>query len=142
MSTRRKAREAALQMLFLVDQSGQDEQDAAAVIDQFWNGLSSSSMHEDTREFADRLVLGFCAHRQQVDDTIRGASTHWRLERMARVDRNVIRVAVYELLRCPDIPRRVSINEAIEVAKRFGDEGSSSFVNGILDRIAVDAGKE
>lgn len=139
MSPRRKAREAALQMLYQLDAG---EHDAPAIISQFWNGLSAAKFGDDTREFADMLVLGFREHRDQVDETIRSASTHWRLERMARVDRNVIRMAVYELLHCEDIPRRVSINEAIEVAKRFGDEGSSAFVNGILDRIAVDADKQ
>jgi len=138
MSTRRKGREAALQMLYQLDAG---EVDAPGVVSQFWGGLSTVQQAEETRSFADLLVLGFREHRDEVDETIRRASTHWRLERMARVDRNVIRMAVYELLHCEDIPTRVSINEAIEVAKRFGDEGSPAFVNGILDRIAIDADK-
>lgn len=139
MSTRRKAREAALQMLYQLDAG---ERDAPVVIAQFWGGLSAAKLDEDTRAFADRLVMGFREHRDEVDATIKAASTHWRLERMARVDRNLLRVAVYELIHCDDIPRRVSINEAIEVAKRFGDEGSPAFVNGILDRVAVDVDKQ
>lgn len=126
-------------MLYQVDLG---EHDAAQAVALFWDGLTVTKLDPETREFANQLVLGCQEHSKDVDDTIRRASTHWRIERMARVDRNVIRMAVYELLHCDDIPRSVTINEAIEVARRFGDEGSPAFVNGILDRIAVDEGKQ
>lgn len=93
-------------------------------------------------DFANAIVRGYAADRARVDDMIRGVSQHWRLERMTRVDRNVLRLGVWELVACDDIPRRVTLNEAIELAKRFGTETSASFVNGVLDRIASDLKKE
>jgi N utilization substance protein B len=91
--------------------------------------------------FADQLVVGCAKVQDQLDAKIRGVSKHWRLERMARVDRNIIRLATYELMFQGDIPRRVTLNEAVELAKRFGNEESPAFVNGVLDRIADELGK-
>lgn len=136
MGTRRKGRTAALQVLHQMDVCGIS---GPAALKLFWATLATD---HDTREFTDSLVLGYDAHREAVDTTIRNASKHWRLERMARVDRNIIRLAAYELLHCDDIPRRVTLNEAIELAKRFGDEGSPAFVNGVLDRIAAEVPKD
>lgn len=130
MSSRRKGREAAVQMLYQMDVSGVD---AATAVANHWATLASN---DEGREFADELVLGLSQQSERIDTLIRDTSKHWRLERMAKVDRNVIRLAVYELLERPDIPRKVTINEAVELAKRFGDENSSAFVNGVLDRIA------
>lgn len=130
MGLRRKAREAAIQMLYQMDMSGVD---AATAIRLYWSSLAPN---EGPREFADDLVQGLAAAADRVDELIRQVSKHWRLERMARVDRNIIRLAVYELAERPEIPRRVTLNEAIELAKRFGDENSPAFVNGVLDRIA------
>jgi N utilization substance protein B len=87
------------------------------------------------REFADRLVTGVIQNQKTIDDTIRKHSQHWTLERMTAVDRNILRIAVYEMTLMENIPIKVTLNEAIEVAKRYGDEASGAFVNGILDHI-------
>jgi N utilization substance protein B len=136
MGSRRKAREAAVQMLYQMDVAGVE---AARAIELFWENLGTEA---DEREFADALVLGYGARHDEIDDKIRAASKHWRLERMSRVDRNIIRLGAYELLHVNDVPRRVTLNEAVELAKRFGNEESPAFVNGVLDRIADDATKE
>jgi len=133
---RRKAREAAIQMLYQMDMAAVD---APVAIRLYWGTLAGN---DGAREFADDLVLGLAAASERVDALIRQVSKHWRLERMARVDRNIIRLAVYELAERPEIPRRVTLNEAIELAKRFGDENSPAFVNGVLDRIADAVQKE
>jgi N utilization substance protein B len=122
-------------MLYQIDASGEEAERATRL---FWSNLGE----EKADEFADRLVRGWADQREAIDETIRNVSQHWRLERMARVDRNIIRLAVYELLNLPDVPAKVTLNEAVELAKRFGDEGSPAFVNGVLDRIASDVGKE
>jgi N utilization substance protein B len=135
MGSRRKAREAAVQMLYQLDLCGLD---AAIVTRLYWEHLGVAAERD---EFADELVIG-CANAQvELDAKIRSVSKHWRLERMARVDRNIIRLATFELMHQPDIPRRVTLNEAVELAKRFGNEESPAFVNGVLDRIADDLGK-
>jgi N utilization substance protein B len=135
MGSRRKAREAAVQMLYQMDASGID---AAAAIELYWRYLASPV---DRDEFADQLVLGFGREREAIDEKIRAVSKHWRLERMAWVDRNIIRLGAYELLHVADIPSRVTLNETVELAKRFGNEESPAFVNGVLDRIADDVTK-
>ena len=134
--SRRRSREAALQMLFQMDVSGVS---AAQAIHTYWASLSSSREGED---FANELVRGFGDAHEEIDETIRSVSQHWRLERMTKVDRNILRLATYELMKLGDVPRRVTLNEAVELAKRFGSEGSAGFVNGVLDRIASDLGKD
>jgi N utilization substance protein B len=104
----------------------------------FWQHLGVAAERD---EFADQLVLGFGRVSEEIDAKIRAVSRHWRLERMARVDRNIIRLGAYELMHVADIPRRVTLNEAVELAKRFGNEESPAFVNGVLDRIADDVAK-
>lgn len=136
MGTRRKGRETALQILYQMDLSDTPA-DRAVLL--FWGNLAASREGE---EFANLIVRGYGAEAAVVDEKIRSVSQHWRLERMSRVDRNIIRLATYELLRMPDVPARVSLNEAIELAKRYGNEGSAAFVNGVLDRIATECGKE
>lgn len=146
MGSRRKGREAALQMLYQMDVGGSGAEDA---IRAYWAHLgenegsdtSADASDAGTVEFANMLVRGFATHRARIDETIRSVSHHWRLERMTRVDRNILRLATFELLELSDVPRRVTLNEAIELAKRFGSEGSAGFVNGVLDRIAGDLGK-
>lgn len=138
MGTRRKAREAALQVLYQLDVAGTPADQA---IDHFFE-LYDEESDAETREFAEQLVRGCTAQLEAIDAKIRDVSRHWRIERMARVDRNVMRLAVYELMALPDVPRRVTLNEAVELAKRFGDENSASFVNGVLDRIASEIGKD
>lgn len=128
--TRRRAREAALKILYQLDLGGGA---AEAAIAAYWDCFD---LEAEGDEYAGELVRGFDADRELVDETIRSASTRWRLERMAAVDRNVLRIGAYELLRCEDVPTSVVIDEAIELAKRFGAEESSAFVNGLLDRIA------
>jgi len=136
MGSRRKGREAALQMLYQMDVSGVGAEDALRL---YWTHLGTNREGED---FANLLVRGYEDAQAAIDELIREVSHHWRLERMARVDRNILRLACFELLRLKDVPRRVTLNEAVELAKRFGSEGSPGFVNGVLDRIASDMGKE
>ena len=138
MGSRRKAREASLQMLYQMDVSGVS---AERAIRLFWSGLTEVDDSE-TQDFANEIVRGYAAKRESIDETIRSVSQHWRLERMARVDRNILRLGVYELLELKDVPRKVTLNEAVELAKRYGDENSPSFVNGVLDRIAAELAKE
>jgi N utilization substance protein B len=135
MGSRRKAREAAVQMLYQIDLCGLE---VAAAIELFWKHLGVPTERDD---FADQLVLGFGRVSEEIDAKIRAVSRHWRLERMARVDRNIIRLGAYELMHVADIPRRVTLNEAVELAKRFGNEESPAFVNGVLDRIADEVAK-
>ncbi len=110
-------------------------------VKSYWGHLAEPDEAFDQVEFANAIVEGYVAHKDEVDDLIRASSHHWRLERMPIVDRNVIRAAIVELREMPDIPKRVTLNEAVELAKRFGSEGSGAFVNGILDRIATELGK-
>jgi len=126
---RRRARESALQMLYQIDQTGAS---AEEVFRQFWLGQDATDEH---REFAERLVSGVLAGQGETDRLIGGAAEHWRLDRMAVVDRNVLRLAVCEMLTHPETPPAVVIDEAIEVAKRFGSADSGAFINGILDSI-------
>lgn len=136
MGARRRGRESALQILYHLDTVGGTVEQG---VNLYYGTLADSAAG---RQFAELLVRGVDDEKQAVDDAIQAASHHWRLNRMSRVDRNVLRVGAYELLFCDDIPRRVTLNEAVELAKRFGSEGSGSFVNGLLDRIADEAGKE
>jgi N utilization substance protein B len=138
MGSRRKGREAALHILYFMDVSGVS---AVQATRQYWGHLDDAREHADGREFAERIVEGYAQDAAGVDDLIRSSSHHWRLERMPLVDRNVLRVAIVELREMEDIPKRVTLNEAVELAKRFGAEGSGAFVNGVLDRIASELGK-
>ena len=131
MGSRTKARECALQALYQLDLSGGDPRDAVrGVLAHF------EEADEATERFADELVRGVQSERPQIDALIQTSSTHWKLERMARVDRNILRLAVYEILRRADVPVRVTLNEAVELGKKYGSEESSAFVNGVLDRMA------
>jgi len=86
-------------------------------------------------EFAKRIVLGVMEHRQEIDRLIEERSENWRLDRMTMIDRNILRIAIFELLYCSEVPPKVTLNEAIDLGKRFGSEESGSFINGVLDRI-------
>lgn len=130
MGHRRRSREYALQVLFQLDLAASP---VDAVLQSFW---SEREADENVRLFTERLVHGVIDDRETIDRRIRETSEHWRLERMAVVDRNVLRMAVLEL-QTGETPAAVVIDEAIEVAKRFGNEGSGSFINGVLDRIRV-----
>jgi transcription antitermination protein NusB len=135
VGARTTAREAALQMLFAIDATGNDTDQA---ISDFWRELPGDA---EGREYADALVRGVRDGADKLDERIRAASQNWRLERMARIDRNALRLGTYELLTRSDVPRAVILDEAVELAKRFGGEESSKFVNGVLDRIADDLGR-
>jgi transcription antitermination protein NusB len=135
MGARTTAREAALQMLYAVEASGASVEQA---IKNFWWELPGDA---EGREYADAVVLGVSAELADLDRRIRAASQNWRLERMTRVDRNVLRIGTWELLKQNEVPRAVILDEAVELAKRFGTEESGAFVNGVLDRIADDCGR-
>ena len=103
-------------------------------LSRFWR--SFEPVEKEVMALAEAIVRGVAAHRREIDDQIEQVSTHWRLDRMAKVDRNVLRLATYELLRT-DVPVKVAINEAIELGKKFGSESSGAFVNGVLDKVAA-----
>jgi len=134
MGSRRKARECALQMLFAADvaETPHDE-----VVRTYWAELGDADIEEPAREFATRLAAGTLAHLQALDERIRSRAEHWRIARMAVVDRNILRLAVYEFLH-ETTPRTVAINEALEIARRFSTYEATQFINGILDAIKRD----
>ena len=129
MGARRKARELALQMLFQYDMAGNEPDMIIATFDD----LQKSK--PNTREFATKILRGTVDHLAEIDDMIQAQAENWRLSRMAVVDRNIIRMSVYEFLHETDTPKLVIIDEAIEIAKKFGTQKSSQFINGILDGI-------
>jgi transcription antitermination protein NusB len=134
MGSRRKARECALQMLFAADVSETRVDD---LVRTYWAELGDADIEEAAREFATRLATGTLAHLVALDERIRSRAEHWRISRMAIVDRNVLRLAVYEFLYEPT-PRTVAINEALEIARRFSTYEATQFINGILDAIKRD----
>src|SRR6267378_2913317 len=134
MGSRRKARECALQMLFAADIA---EANPAEVLRTYWAELDDSETEEVAREFATRLAAGTLANLDALDERIRSRAEHWRIPRMAIVDRNILRLAVYEFLYEPT-PRTVAINEALEIARRFSTYEATQFINGILDAIKRD----
>ena len=140
MGSRRKARECALQMLFAADVAGRDARLDELVRD-YWTELSEAEQEESAREFATRLATGTLAHLAEIDERIRSRAEHWRISRMAVVDRNVLRLAVYEFL-YEQTPRTVAINEALEIARRFSTFEATQFINGILDAIKRDLDQE
>lgn len=138
MGSRRKARECALQMLFAADVT---EIPAADVVRTYWTELGDSDIEEPAREFATRLAIGTLSQLEALDERIRSRAEHWRIARMAIVDRNILRLAVYEFLHEPT-PRTVAINEALEIARRFSTYEATQFINGILDAIKRDLDHE
>ena len=133
MGARRKARECALQMLFQHDMA---ETPVADLLQTYWGELAEAA--DDVRAFADGLVLGTITHVTEIDERIRLRTEHWRITRMAVVDRNLLRLAVYEFLYQPETPKTVAINEALEIARRFSTHEATQFINGILDAIKRD----
>jgi len=129
MGARRKARELALQMLFQHDLSGNQPDAILATFED----LQKSK--PNTKEFATKIFRGTVDNLTKIDDMIQAQADNWRLSRMAVVDRNIIRMSVYEFLHEADTPKLVIIDEAIEIAKKFGTQKSSQFINGILDGI-------
>lgn len=129
MKKRTRARELALQFLYMLDLRAGDFLHEA---EEFVRGEEPD---EQTADFALRLVRGTAGERDAIDDIIRSVAQNWDIERMAVIDRNVLRLATFELLHCDDIPPKVSINEAIELGKRYSTQNSGGFINGILDKI-------
>lgn len=138
---RRKGRVCALQILYQMDlakdldAASVSSDDAHAAIRRYWGSFEAVGAEDE--EFAERLVLGVVAELAAIDTALAAASHHWRVARMGKVDRNLLRVAAYEMLFCTDIPRAVSINEAIEIAKRYSGNEAAAFTNGILDQLAA-----
>ena len=130
MRKRTKAREYALKILYALDITADDPQES---IEAFW--LHAEESDAEVKKFTAELVRGVMRHRSAIDKTITAYATNWQLKRMAVIDRNILRFATYELLFMEDVPPKVSINEAIDIAKKYGDKDSGSFVNGILDKI-------
>lgn len=133
MGARRKARECALQMLFQYDVSRQPLNE---LVETYWGEMAEAA--EDVREFATELAVGAITHQNEIDDRIRQRTEHWRIPRMAVVDRNLLRLAVYEFLFQDQTPKTVAINEALEIARRFSTQEATQFINGILDAIKRD----
>ena len=138
MGQRRKSREIALQMLYQMEMTGQPPHE---VIDLYYELASGDDDNKNpnfakaVRPFAEQLLYGVHAHRDELDGMIVAASEHWRLERMSIIDRNVLRIALYEMLYRAEIPPKVSVNEAIDLGKTFGSPDSGAFINGILDHL-------
>ena len=133
MDVRSKAREMALQALYTMDLMGR------------WEGDFHELLHEKEQwassvDPACRILAGVLEHRERIDDTIQEHAEHWSVSRMNLIDRNILRMAAYELLFCDEIPMKVSINEAIELAKIYGTPETKRFLNGILDRLAKTKG--
>ena len=129
MKKRTRSRELALQFLYQLDLLGDD------LLDELPAFLRSEERDAETCRFAKRLVIGTHEHRPRIDEEIQAVAQNWQISRMAAIDRNVLRLAAFELLYCDDIPPKVAINEAIELGKRFSTENSGAFINGILDKI-------
>ncbi len=130
MRKRTKARENALKILYAVDITGEE---AKKCIDTYWQ--TNEENDTEVKTFANSLVLGAANNGKEIDKMISQYTTNWQLNRMAVIDRNILRLATYELLFRDEIPPKVTINEAIDIAKRYGDSDSGKFVNGVLDKI-------
>ncbi|MBF0201726.1 MAG: transcription antitermination factor NusB [Desulfamplus sp.] len=135
MGERRNARELALQALFFIDLNGENSMNLFGDFCNHFQEMIDERVNESQRNFFVHLVEGVLGCIDEIDESIRKSSTNWRISRMPVTDRNIIRIAVYELLKCPDIPPGVSINEAVDLGKMYGTAGSSAFINGVLDRI-------
>ncbi len=136
---RRRGRECALQLLYQLDvvkaleSRNENDDDFSSELSGYWNNFEAVGGEE--RAFAERLVAGVVKSISDLDKVITQASRNWKLPRMADVDRNLLRLAAYEILYCEDIPRAASINEAVEIAKRFSGVEAASFINGVLDQV-------
>ena len=128
MGSRHRARERALQLLFQYDIHGKP----GLWLDMFWKENEAT---DDVKAFAELLVAGVLQEKKELDALIGKYATNWKISRMPIVDRNILRAGVYELLWMDDVPAKVTVNEAIELAKSFGDDDASKFVNGVLDQV-------
>ena len=128
---RRQARENVLKILYQVEILGDD---LDSVLDRYWD--ASPTFDDTIKKFANELVKGIAEKKDELDEVIKNKLKNWNFERVAIIDRNILRMGVYEIMFREDIPDSVSINEAIEIAKKYGDQESSRFINGILDKVA------
>lgn len=133
--SRSKGREQVLQLLYLVEQSKLSVEDAIVFF------RKNFEVHEAEMPFIRTRLQGVVARLEEIDNKIAKYSEHWKMSRMPKVDRNILRLGVFELEQCPDIPVSVAINEAIELGKKFGDVNTAKFVNGVLDKIAKELGR-
>ncbi len=129
LGKRRRSRESALQVLYQWDLTGQDSPKALAHFKE--NFLSK----EESDPYCDQIVQGVLAHRKEIDQFIEQYSKNWRLDRITPIDHTILRIAIFELLYCKEIPPKVALNEAVDLGKEYGSEDSGRFINGILDRI-------
>jgi len=139
MRKRTQAREFALQVLYQVDIT-RDDCDAALI--NFWQGNDQEKVNDELKSFTGGIVKGVAEHLKEIDTKICGYATNWQLERMAVVDRNIMRMGCFELLFRDDIPPKVSINEAVELAKKYSGPQAGKFVNAILDKIKLEKEKK
>jgi len=136
MGKRRRARELALQVLFHMEFNSGDANEAFDLV------CACFSPPEEIRPFSRQLVLGVWEKRSELDALIGRSSINWRLERMSRVDKNILRLATFEVLYMKDIPPKVSLDEAVELGKKYGTEDSGAFINGVLDKIYAHVGRK
>ena len=141
MGKRREGREAAIQFLYQLDLNGDKTLGDAAAFWALHSGPGKSEVTAKTKVFAEQLVQGVMARRDEIDEQIKKYTANYELHRLAAVDRNILRLAIFEMYHTPDVAPVIIINEAIEIAKKFGTEKSGGFVNGILDRIKEDLGR-
>ncbi len=139
MGARRKGREAALKALYSLEFLKGSDVERGEALEHVWGSMLE--LPDETRGFAEALVEGVLGAWAEVNTSMSETSRRWKIERMALIDRNILRLATYEIRYRTDIPVKVSINEAIEIAKKFGSLESPAFVNGILDRIAETSGR-
>ncbi len=141
MSSRRKSREVALQMLYGADVADHGS-DGDLLDDDDLLIENEEGVSESVRKYAEVITRGAIEKAAEIDAMVESYSEHWKVGRMPLVDRNILRLAAYELLYCPETPYKVVIDEAIELAKRFGSDKSASFINGVLDRVHKEAVRE
>jgi len=139
MGVRRRAREHSLQFLYQIDllQSSSPQIDISKQNELYWANKDKPPERQVV-DFSNRINIGISENLQTLDGIISKCSKNWKFNRISKIDRNILRIAVYELLFMKDVPSKVAINEAIEIAKKFGTEQSGSFINGILDKISKD----
>lgn len=138
MRKRTIAREFALQILYQLDIT-RDTPEAA--LDNFWSARSAEEIESELKEFASKLVKGVVLHLDEIDKKISQYAANWQLKRMAVVDRNIMRMGCFEIIYCDDIPPKVSINEAVDLAKKFSGIEAGKFVNAILDKVKIEKDK-
>lgn len=138
MRKRTRAREFALQLLYQIDITGDDYAEA---LENFWLAHSEEIIGEEIKSFTAELVKGAAGNLSEIDKKISQHATNWQLERMAVVDRNILRIGCYELMFREDIPPKVSINEAVDLAKKYSGLESGKFVNAILDKVKLEKAK-